>query len=139
MQSDKKYCRECHKEIHGRRDKQYCSDYCRAAHFNHHHAEHSSYMREVNKVIRNNRNILASLRAKGNTIVHRLQLLQAGFNFEYHTTCSQKPPAPTHYYCYEYGYVEIQDGFYSLVSKARAATNEHASKPDIKRESWPQF
>lgn len=117
MVTEKKYCRECKEEIHGRRDKQYCSDYCRAQHFNNRNAEISNFMRKINYTIRKNRSILSDLNPKGRAKAHRMKLVDAGLNFDYFTNVFRTRSGKVYYFCYDQGYVELEDDYYALVIK----------------------
>jgi hypothetical protein len=117
MTTEKKYCRECNEQIHGRRDKQYCSDYCRTQHFNNRDVEISNFMRRVNYIIRKNRSILSSLNTKGKTKAHKERLIDAGMNFDYFTNVYRTRAGKVYYFCYDQGYVELEDDFFALVVK----------------------
>ena len=117
MATEKKYCRECKEEILGRRDKQYCSDYCRAQHFHHYNRDTSNYIRRVNYTIRKNRSILSELNPKGKAKAHRLKLVDAGLNFDYFTNVYRTKSGKVYYFCYDQGYVSLGEDYYALVVK----------------------
>ncbi len=117
MVSEKKQCKECKEEIRGRRDKQYCSDYCRAQHFNNLNAEISNFMRKVNYTIRKNRSILSDLNPNGKAKAHKHKLVDAGLNFNYFTNVYRTRSGKTYYFCYDQGYVALEDDYYALVVK----------------------
>ncbi|HZV70529.1 MAG TPA: hypothetical protein VFG10_13330 [Saprospiraceae bacterium] len=117
MATEKKYCKECNEQIHGRRDKLYCSDYCRAHHFNNRDVEISNFMRRVNYIIRKNRNILSDLNTKGKTKAHREKLMDAGINFDYFTNVYRTRAGKVYYFCYDQGYLELEDDYFALVVK----------------------
>jgi len=118
----KKYCKECAEEIHGRKDKQYCSDYCRATNHNNRYEDQYTLIRRINKIIRRNRKILFSLNPQGVTTISKLQLIEAGFQFEYHTNISHTSSGKTYYFCYDQGYLELEDDYYALVVKEEYVT-----------------
>ena len=117
MAAEKKFCKECNEQIHGRRDKQYCSDYCRANHFNNRNAETSNYIRRVNYTIRKNRSILSALNPRGKAKAHKLKLIDAGLNFDYFTNVYRTRAGKVYYFCYDQGYLELEDDYYALVVK----------------------
>ena len=117
MVIEKKFCKVCQEAIHGRSDKQYCSDYCRAQFYNRQHAEFSNFVRRVNYTIRKNRTILSGLNPKGRSKAHRMQLIDAGLNFDYFTNVYRTQSGKTYYFCYDQGYVELEDDYYALVIK----------------------
>lgn len=117
MAADKKYCKECREEIRGRKDKQFCSDYCRAQNFNNRNADISNFMRRVNYTIRRNRSILSGLNPKGKAKTHKLKLIDAGLNFDYFTNVYRTQQGKVYYFCYDQGYVELENDYYALVVK----------------------
>ena len=117
MATEKKYCKECNEEMHGRRDKQFCSDYCRAHYFNNRNAEISNFIRRINYTIRKNRSILSDLNPKGKARAHREKLKDAGLNFDYFTNVYRTRSGKVYYFCYDQGYVELEDDYYALVVK----------------------
>ena len=114
---EKRECKECHEVIHGRRDKQFCSDYCRAAFHNTHHKDITGFMRRINYTLRKNRNILSRLNPGGKARVHKLKLVDAGLNFDYYTNVYKTRTGKVYYFCYDQGYVELEDDYYALVIK----------------------
>lgn len=117
MITEKRFCKVCGEEIHGRRDKQYCSDYCRANHFYSINADLSGFIRRVNYTIRKNRSILSRFNPVGRARVHKKKLIEEGMNFDYFTNVYKTKTGKTYYFCYDQGYVELEDGFYALVVK----------------------
>ena len=117
MASNKRYCKECSEELLGRRDKQFCSDYCRAQHFNNNNSEISNFMRRVNYTIRKNRKILSRLNPKGKAKAHKMKLIRAGLNFDYFTNVYKTREGKVYYFCYDQGYVQLEDDYYALVVK----------------------
>ncbi len=117
MVIEKKYCKVCQDELHGRSDKQYCSDYCRAQYFNMQNAAMCNFMKRVNYTIRKNRNILSELNRNGKSKAHRVKLVEAGLNFDYFTNVYRTQSGKTYYFCYDQGYVELEDEYYALVIK----------------------
>ncbi len=117
MSIEKRVCKECKEKILGRRDKQYCSDHCRAQHFNSRNAEISNFMRRVNYTIRKNRSILSDMNPAGKTKAHKHKLVDAGLNFDYFTNVYRTRSGKVYYFCYDQGYVEIEEDVYALVIK----------------------
>jgi hypothetical protein len=117
MATEKKFCKECNEEIHGRRDKIFCSDYCRAHHFNEQNADISNYIRRVNNTIRKNRSILSKLNPKGKAKTHKVKLMDAGLNFDYFTNVYRTRSGKVYYFCYDQGYLELEDDYFALVVK----------------------
>jgi hypothetical protein len=117
MNIEKRFCKVCEEEIHGRRDKQYCSDYCRASQFNERNASLYGFMRRVNYTIRKNRSILWRFRTSGKSTVHKTKLLEQGMNFDYFTNIVRTKSGKTCYFCYDQGYLRLTDDVFALVIK----------------------
>ena len=117
MTNQKRYCKVCNEEIHGRRDKQFCSDHFRATHYNNLNSEISGFMRRVNYTIRKNRSILSSLNPAGKAKVHRMKLVDSGLNFDYYTNVYKTRSGKTYYFCYDQGYIQLEDDYFALVVK----------------------
>jgi len=110
-------CLECGRPIQGRRDKKFCTDGCRNAYNNRSKASVSNRVRNVNSTLAKNRKILAELNPKGKTKKHRDQLLKKGFDFDYMTNIYTTKAGDQYHFCYEQGYLELQDGFLLLVTR----------------------
>ena len=111
----KNLCLECREPVIGRADKKFCSDDCRSAYHNRLNSDHSSLIRNINNTLRKNRRILAALNPNGKSKVHRNELLQKGFNFNYFTNTYITKTGNTYYFCYDQGYLAIEGGYYTLV------------------------
>ena len=124
MNQEKRLCQECNEEIHGRRDKQYCSDYCRAASYNATNRDISRLIRRVNYTIRKNRNILNKLNPSGECRIHKRMLIDSGLNLQYFTSMYRTRSGNTYYFCYDQGYLELEGDYYLLVSKEDYRTEQ---------------
>ena len=113
----KKTCLECGEQLRGRTDKKYCSDYCRISRNNRLNKDVNNYMRNVNNILRRNRRILKKLNPEGKIKVHRNVLLADGFRFNYMTNIYKTKSGRIYQFCYEYGLLELEDGFCTLVIK----------------------
>lgn len=111
----KKTCLECGDEFNGRADKKFCSDQCRSSYNNKLNSDVSNFMRNINNILRKNRRILAELNPHGKSKVHRDKLLEKGFKFSYFTNVYQTKAGKTYHFCYEQGYLPINDGYFALV------------------------
>lgn len=111
---EKRICPECGEEIIGRSDKIFCCDQCRN-NYNNKQNTATAYMRKENAIIKKNRRILATLNPKGKTKIHREKLLKAGFNFDYLTRIYTTKNGNTYHFCYEQGYLALEDEWYALV------------------------
>ena len=114
---EKRYCLECGDVLRGRADQKFCSDICRTAYHNRKHSAKNAVIRRVNSILRKNRNILEKLNPGGKTKVTKDKLLAEGFNFSYYTNVYKTKSGSTYFYCYDFGYLPIEDGHFVLVKK----------------------
>ena len=112
-----KQCLECGEKIIGRADKKFCSDQCRNIYNNRLNSDVNNYVRNVNNILRKNRRILAELNPEGKAKVKKEKLLAEGFNFNYYTNTYTTKTGKTYYYCYDQGYLEIENDYFALVLK----------------------
>ena len=113
----KRRCLECSDEFFGRIDKKYCSDNCRSAYNNRMNSDKTNFARRVNRILRQNRRILAQLNPDGKAKVHREILAEKGFKFRYFTNQYQTKSGNIYHFCYDHGYLELSNNYYSLVVK----------------------
>jgi len=116
-ETEKRHCLSCETEIFGRIDKKYCSDYCRNDQHNKNNRDVTSYMRNVNNILRKNRRILDRLNPNGKAKIKETTLMEEGFNFAYHTNVYKTQKGGTYFFCYDQGYIKYEDGWLALVIK----------------------
>ena len=114
---EKRICPECGEPIVGRADKKFCSDMCRNAWNNRQKRMENNYMRKVNGILRKNYRILAELLPGEKRTVHKDMLTRQGFNFDYHTNIYTTKNGKVYYFCYEIGYLPIENDFYAIVRR----------------------
>jgi hypothetical protein len=111
-------CLTCNTELRGRADKKFCDDQCRTT-FNNQQKAEPPFVKEITSALKKNRRIMEGLIPvdTGKIKVSQQKLLAKGFNFAYHThTYTTK--VGTHYtFCYEYGYLKIDNDYYMLVKR----------------------
>ncbi len=118
-QKEVRACLLCEKGLKGRSDKKFCDDYCRAAFNNELKSAANNYVRNVNNALGKNRRILESLvigveqTAKAN----QDKLLQRGFMFKYHTHQYTTKNGNIYFYCYEYGYLPLENNRFLIVKR----------------------
>lgn len=110
-------CIHCGNELRGRIDQKYCSNQCRTEYHNFQNRDISKFMTNVNNLLRKNRRILAALNPDGKAKVTKPQLLDEGFNFYYFTNEYVTKSGKRYLFCYDQGYLEIEEGVYALVQK----------------------
>ncbi|HRP30957.1 MAG TPA: hypothetical protein PKV73_03675 [Agriterribacter sp.] len=113
------YCLYCGKPVKGRIDKKFCDDWCRNAHNNKRYSQSSGFVRSVNNILRKNRQILSALIPGGKEMVKtsRQKLSEKGFNFQYITHTYTTRKGVTYFFCYEYGYLHIEQEYCLIVSR----------------------
>ncbi len=118
-QKDTKACLLCEKPLKGRSDKKFCDDYCRAAYNNDLKSACNNFMRNVNNALGKNRRILESLLPDGEATAkaNRDKLIEKGFQFKYHTHQYNAKNRNTYFYCYDYGYLPLENDWFLVVKR----------------------
>lgn len=111
-------CLECSAPFKGRVDKKFCSDTCRIAFNNRLNSDDTSYVRSVNNILRKNRRILMSMNPTGKNKVRHDKLKARGFDFNHFTSTYKTREGSQYFYCYEHGYLPIEQDWYLLVVKS---------------------
>ena len=114
---EKRLCLECGEPFRGRVDKKFCSDLCRISFNNRINSEDIRYVRSVNNILRKNRRILMSLNPTGKNKVSENKLKAKGFDFQHFTSMYKTKDGNQYYYCYEQGYLPLENDHYLLVIK----------------------
>jgi predicted nucleic acid-binding Zn ribbon protein len=117
--SESKICLACGKPIKGRSDKKFCDDYCRNNYNNVLKSATNSQVRNINNTLGKNRRILETLLSseKEMTKATRDQLLLKGFSFKYITHLYSNKKGNTYFFCYEYGYLPLDNDWYLIVKR----------------------
>ncbi len=110
-----RYCLECGAKLIGREDKKFCNDQCRNSYNNKLNRDDNSVMTTINRKLRKNRRILKKLNPNGKAKVRRNELEKEGFNFKYFTHVYKTKEGKVYYFCYEYGYLPLENGYFALV------------------------
>jgi hypothetical protein len=111
-------CRACGQSLRGRTDKKFCDDLCRNNYNNRLRAPENNYTRRVIDALRKNRHILsAQLGELPLAKVSRERLLALGFQFRYHTHDFTNKKGSRYTYCFEYGYLTIDEEWLLLVKR----------------------
>jgi predicted nucleic acid-binding Zn ribbon protein len=111
-------CLECGESISGRSDKKFCTDSCRNAFNNRLNSNETNYVRNVNNTLRKNRRILQDLLPTEETSrCSRSKLVELGFDFHFFTSTYTNRKGETYFYCYEFGYLPLENEYFCLVRK----------------------
>jgi predicted nucleic acid-binding Zn ribbon protein len=113
-----KYCICCEKQVRGRTDKKFCCDACRNNYNNRLKAETTNLVRNINHALTKNRRILEGfLRDDKATKVSASNLLHNGFQFKYFTHQYINKKGNTYCFCYDFGYLPVDNNCYLLIKK----------------------
>lgn len=114
---EKRNCLECGQKLSGRKDQKYCSDFCRNAYNNKLNEDSNKYVRRINGILRKNRRILEKLNPDGKVTTDGITLAEEGFNFHYYTNIYTTKKGSQYFFCYEHGYIKLENDQYMLVMK----------------------
>lgn len=112
-----KLCLECGETIRGRSDKKFCDDQCRSNYNNRLLSENTSVVKQVNSILKKNRQILERHNPEAKTRVKQATLRHEGFNFDYHTHTYETQKGSVYRFCYEYGYLMLEHDLVLLVKR----------------------
>ena len=113
-----RHCLECNEVLKGRKDQKFCSDYCRNTYNNRLNEDSNATVRKINRILRKNRRILEVLLASNQSLKATSELIELGYNFNYHTNLFQTKKGDTYYFCYELGYLRQENNRCLLVEKS---------------------
>jgi hypothetical protein len=118
-QTETKNCLACNKPLKGRADKRFCDDYCRNSYNNQLKSASNNLVRNINNTLGKNRRILESLLPEGEETAkaNKEKLQRLGFNFKYMTHTYVTKTGKTYLYCYEYGYLPLENDWYLIVRR----------------------
>ncbi|MDP9231021.1 MAG: hypothetical protein M3O67_10190 [Bacteroidota bacterium] len=114
-----KVCLACGKTLKGRSDKKFCDDYCRNGFNNQLKADTNNYVRNINNALRKNRRILEELLPASDdmTKTTKDKLIYHGFQFKYFTHTYTNKKGNTYFFCYDYGYLPLENNLYLIVRR----------------------
>ena len=114
-----KLCLACNKPVKGRADKKFCNDYCRNVYNNQLKADSNKLVTNINNALKKNRRILENLLPASEEMAKATkEKLQAkGFNFKYITHTYANKKGNVYFFCYEYGYLVLDNDWYLIVKR----------------------
>jgi hypothetical protein len=112
-----KLCLDCATPLKGRSDKKFCDDQCRSNYNNRLLSETNTILKQVNAILKKNRQVLEKHNPEGKTRVKQSTLRKDGFNFDYHTHIYETQKGSIYYFCYEYGYLLLENDIVLLVKR----------------------
>lgn len=103
-----KNCLNCNEQINGRRDKKFCSDYCRSEFHNQNNRELLETIRKTNNRLKRNYSILRKFVEKEHFALNKSQLLEKGYHFDYFTGIIYREEAKV--YCvYDLRFISLEN------------------------------
>jgi hypothetical protein len=120
---DEKKCLDCGEKLVGRIDKKFCNDQCRNNYNNKLNSDTSEIMRNVNAILRKNRKILEEILShspEGKMTVNQRKVNDKGYNFNYFTNIYTTKTGKKYYFCYEYGYMQLENELLMLVKRSES-------------------
>lgn len=112
-----KQCLDCGELVRGRSDKKFCNDQCRTNYNNKIKTDLPPLIKRINHILKQNRSILEKLNPDGKAKILKAKLVQKGFNFTYHTHTFENQKGQVYFFCYEYGYLSLEQDWFLLVKR----------------------
>jgi predicted nucleic acid-binding Zn ribbon protein len=114
-----KNCLACNKPVKGRADKKFCDDYCRNAYNNQLKTSGDKLVININNALKKNRRILDALLPAQEEMAKttKEKLLAKGFQFKYITHTYTNKKGNTYFFCYDYGYLPLENDWYLVVKR----------------------
>ena len=105
-----KKCKSCHEVIEGRRDKLYCSDYCKSAfHYQKNLDKTPSIYEHIDKQLKLNRRILQAHNLSGKSTIRAEKLLSTAFDPHYFTHYWKNQRGQVYLFCYDVGFLKLKE------------------------------
>ncbi len=114
---EKKKCLECDKNVLGRIDKKFCSDYCRNTYNNKLNRSSNNLIRNTNNRLRKNYTVLTELNKSGKTKITRSKMINKNFDFNFFTSIYKTKAGKVYFYVYDQGYLPLEGEYYLLVKR----------------------
>lgn len=104
-------CLDCGEEIEGRKDKKFCSSYCKSSyHYNKNKDKKKGLFQTIDEQLKRNRRILKKFNKAGKATVRTEVLHKEGFNPKYFTHgWRAKSNNNLYLFCYEYGFMKTSE------------------------------
>ena len=111
-----KPCLCCEKPLKGRIDKKFCDDYCRSNYNHKLNSGSNPLIRKINNCLKKNRRILEELCSPESiNKVSKQKLIEKAFHFNYHTHTFTNKNGAVYFFCYDYGYLPLQNDLLLIV------------------------
>lgn len=120
VEMTRKQCLQCGRPMRGRVDKKFCDDYCRNTFNNKLKGVSNNLVRNINNALRKNQRILEMLlsdEAASTAKANKERLVRLGFQFQYVTHTHTTKAGKNYHYCYDHGYLSLDNDWYLIVKK----------------------
>ncbi|MEZ5045641.1 MAG: hypothetical protein R2831_01470 [Chitinophagaceae bacterium] len=117
MESEIKLCLFCNKKLVGRADKKFCNDSCRNNYNNKQNDEGKEVKTIINALKKNRKILQAYLQTEDTARTTKSRLLESGFQFNYHTHTYENQKGNIYKFCFEYGYLSLDNDWFLIVSR----------------------
>ena len=105
-----KKCPNCSEEIKGRKNKTFCTLYCKSAyHYEKDKNKPPTRYKAVDTQLKLNRKILARFNQAGKATIRQENLLKEGFDPTYITSWWKNKKGDTYLFCYEFGFLSKRE------------------------------
>ncbi|SDB50596.1 hypothetical protein SAMN03097699_1777 [Flavobacteriaceae bacterium MAR_2010_188] len=101
-------CPVCDSDIHGRRDKRFCSGKCKSIYHYQLRQKQDEFYLEVERRLKANRRILKRFNHKGYTTASKSDVLAEGFDPNYFTHYGKNGKGDVYLFVFDYGYLELK-------------------------------
>jgi len=109
-------CKECGENLAGRLGQKFCSVYCKSSfHYKNYKLNQPSTYVKIDNQLKCNRRILKSYNISGQSQIKTKILIEEGFDFNYFTHIWTAKNGNLYYFCYEFGFRNLNDGKYMLI------------------------
>ena len=116
-------CLSCSKPLYGRPDKKFCNAGCKNEYNNRLQRQERQDINKIDLILKHNRRILKQwLDSASSRKASKSELMQLGFHFEYYTHHYTNYKQDRYCFCYEYGYLPLEDEKYLVVKKKETIT-----------------
>lgn len=112
-------CQYCSKEVTGRADKKFCSPDCKTrSHLVNKKVNQVEIVEIINKILLKNRIILSeTMGTQKQKTIPRIELVKAGFNFQYFTGHYLNKQGKYYHYIYDFAWMEFSSQEIMIVRK----------------------
>jgi len=119
-------CLHCQETFTGRSDKKFCHDHCRSAYHYHRSNKTNTIIRKINSQLKRNRQLLHNIFSNNNQIIKKSSLFNLGFDFN-HITHTQRCSHHEYKFCYDVGYIELNEVEVKIVIAANLISHPRVS------------